>query len=161
LSPIPGVVSERVFVVSVVRLAGHRSAIRTDGEAVWITPRPDWERIPARVASVSFIASGVAVTGPPGPTSQPQTLTGSRAAKLVAFMNRLEIVQPGAGARHCPAELFGLVRLRFLARSGKVLASAVENPTGCSYVSLTIGDRRGPPLNDTPSVTSELTRLTR
>ncbi len=39
------------------------------------------------------------------------------------------------------------------------MASAEEHPTGCAYVSLTIGGRAGPHLADDPSVTSDLIRV--
>jgi hypothetical protein len=157
LAPIPGVLSQRIVAVSVVGLSAHSAAVRTDGEAVWITPRPSWEQIPPGVAKVSFVARGATANGKAGPTSRTQTLVGARAGGLVAFINKLSIVQPGA--RACPAALFGFVRLRFYDSSRNVLASAEEHPTGCAFVNLTVRGRTGPALDDFPSVIGELERL--
>jgi hypothetical protein len=76
---------------------------------------------------------------------------------LVSLINGLGIVQPGAIS--CPVELFDQVDLRFYDAAGAEVAHAVERPTGCAFVRLTIGSRAGPDLSDEPSVTQELERL--
>lgn len=157
LPPVAGVLSERVLGVTVATLASGVSAVRTDGEAVWLTPRPGWERIPPGVRRVVFTATGQTDTGRPGPVSMPRTLTGNRASRLVAFINTAEVVQPGATA--CPGGLFETVTLQFVTADGRSVANAMENPTGCAFVTLTIGRRTGPDLTDYPSVTDELIRL--
>ena len=157
LPPLAGVLTERVLGVTVVPLADGLTAVRTDGEAIWLSPRPSWERIPAGVRSVVFTARGANNDGRVGPSSAPRTLTGDRARRLVSFINRDEIVQPGA--RSCPAALADSVKLRFMRADGTSVAHAVEEPTGCPSVTLTIGFRTGPMLNDYPSLTGELVRL--
>jgi hypothetical protein len=157
LAPVQNILSERVLAVTVVQITRSLTAVRTDGEAVWIVPRPAWEQIPPRARSVSFTASGAIADGKAGPVSAAQTLNGARAIRLVDFINRLGVVQPGA--RACPAGRYGFVRLRFYGSSGKTVARAVELPSGCAFVSLKIGTRTGPELNDYPSVTGELERL--
>ena len=52
LPPVAGVLTQRLLGVTAVPLADGATAVRTDGEAVWLTPRPRWERIPAGVRSV-------------------------------------------------------------------------------------------------------------
>lgn len=157
LSAIPGMVSERVLAVTVEQLTASTTAVRTDGEAVWITARPSWEQIPAGVHSVTYTARAPTGTGRPGPTSRPIILTGARARQLVTTINRLELDQPGF--RSCPAGTDTSVRLRFAASDGSTLAQAVEQPTECASVRLTIGHRVGPALSDYPSVTQTLERL--
>lgn len=152
-----GVLAERVIGVSVAILPDGINAVRTDGEAVWLTPRPSWERIPAGVSHVVFTASGQTDSNRLGPVSAPRTLTGSRAHRLVAFINRAEIVQPGLHS--CPVALAETVTLRFLAADDRVVARAVEDPTGCASVTLTLARRTGPELSHYPSVTEELLRL--
>jgi hypothetical protein len=73
------------------------------------------------------------------------------------FINHLDVVQPGA--RTCPLATLAYVDLRFLSGSGRGLADAVEHPTGCASVSLSVGGRRGPSLSDYPAVSGELRRL--
>jgi hypothetical protein len=155
--PIPGVLSERVISITAAPLAGGGTGVRTDGEAVWLTARPAWERIPSTVQSVTFTARGTTAFGRHrGRTSTPRTVTGEAARRIVALINGFEVVQPGA--RSCPIGRDEVVRMTFRSANGGVLASAVEHPTGCASVSLTVGGRAGPDLNDYPAVTSELIR---
>ena len=98
---IPGVLSDRVISITVVPLAGKGTGVRTDGEAIWLTPRPAWEQIPSTVRSITFTAQGSTPAGRSGRVSTPRTLTGSPVQRLVAFINGLDIVQPGV--RACPA----------------------------------------------------------
>jgi Protein of unknown function (DUF4232) len=151
------VLAERVLGVTTATLAHGVTGIRRDGEAVWLTPRPAWEQIPDGVARVVFTARGADTDGRLGPTSTPRTLRGARAQRLVSLLNAAEVVQPGL--RSCPLGFDESVFLRFTAATGQTLARATERPTGCSSVTLTIGDRTGPALNDYPSVTDELLRL--
>ena len=157
--PIPGVLSDRVISITVVPLGGKGkgTGVRTDGEAIWLTPRPAWEQIPGAVRSITFTAQGSTPTGRAGRVSAPRTLTGSPVRRLVAFINGLGVVQPGV--HPCPAGHYRLVRLTFRAADGRVLAGAVEHPTGCASVALSIGGRAGPALTDYPTVTGELERL--
>jgi hypothetical protein len=157
LPPVPGVLSERMIAVAVVQLTGTTTAVRTDGEAIWLSPRPTWERIPGNVTSARFTASGEPTNGRSGPTSAPVMVTGHAAHQLVAFINSLGVVQPGVTG--CPLELFDQVDLRFYNSAGSEVAHAVENPTGCPFVALTIGSRTGPNLSDDPSVTGKLEQL--
>ena len=89
--------------------------------------------------------------------SAPRTLTGGAVQRLVAVINGLEVVQPGAHS--CPADRNASVWLTFRAADGSVVARAVEHPTGCASVTLSVRGRTGPALTDSPMVTSELERL--
>lgn len=155
--PVPGVLDQRLIGVEVTPLPGGETGIRTDGEAIWISPRPSWEQIPAGVKTVEITARGGSFSGRPGPRSSPIILTGTRAARLVEFVNAAEIVQPGF--RSCPAEFPESVSLGFISAGGQTLAHATENPTGCAAISLTVGGRTGPDLSDYPSLTDELLQL--
>jgi hypothetical protein len=157
LPSIPGVLTERELGVTTATLPHGVTGIRTDGEAVWLTPRPRWERIPGAVTGVVVTARGADAHGRLGPVSAPRALRAARARRLVAFVNRAEVVQPGV--RSCPLAIDQSVFLRFIADDGRTLARATESPTGCASVQLSIGARRGPPLSDYPSVTDELIRL--
>jgi hypothetical protein len=157
LAPVPGVLSERVLGVSVAELRNGVNAVRTDGEAVWLTPRPSWERIPTAVSRVTFTASGQTSDGRHGPVSTPRVLTGSRAHRLAAFINSAEVVQLGASS--CADAAADSVKLTFFAADGRIVARALETPTGCASITLTVGRRTAPELSDYPSVTDELVRL--
>jgi hypothetical protein len=157
LGSVPGVLGERVIAFGVVQLNHTTTAVRTDGEAVWITPRPQWERIPSVARTVTFTAIAGGPAGELGARSVPREISGGRARKLISLINRLELMQPGVYS--CPAEFAESVSLRFLNAAGRVVARAVEGPTGCATVTLTIGRRVGPALDDSPSVTTELERL--
>jgi hypothetical protein len=157
LPSVAGVLTERTIGVTVATLADGVTAVRTDGEAVWLTPRPSWERIPAAVRSVTLTASGQANDGRVGPVSAPRTLTGDRARRLVSFINRAAVVQPGV--RACPAAFDDSVKLQFMRADGTAVAHAVEDPTGCASVTLTVGRRTGPALSDYPSVIDLLVAL--
>lgn len=157
LPPVPGVLSERMIAVAVVQSSSAMTAVRTDGETIWLSPRPTWERIPGSVTSARFTASGESANGRSGPASAPVMVTGQAAHQLVTFINSLGIVQPGG--RMCPLALFDQVDLRFYDHAGSEVAHAVEDPSGCPFVRLTVGSRTGPNLNDDPSVTEELEQL--
>jgi hypothetical protein len=132
LPAIARVLSERVLAVTVVQLSANTTAVRTDGEALWLTVRPAWEMIPAGVRSVTFTASGATYSGTPGPPSKPVTLTGGRARRLVDFINGLELTQPGTSS--CPESFDTSVHLRFADSTGAIVARAVEEPSGCAFV---------------------------
>jgi len=157
LSPVAGVLAQREIGVTTASLPHGVTGIRTDGEAVWLTPRPAWEQIPSGVDRVVFTARGADDQGRVGRASAPRTLRGARAQRLVALLNAAEVVQPGV--RACPLGIEQSVVLRFLANDGATLARATENSSGCAFVRLTIGTRTGPLLNDYPSVGDELLRL--
>lgn len=157
LPAVPGSLAQRILALSLIPSAGGGTTVRTDGEAVWLTPRPSWERIPSGVREVTFVDHGAVPSGRPGPASAPGTLRGARARRLVTLVNRLPVVQPGAFS--CPAGFAEYVALRFIGPSGRILARATENSTGCASVALTLGSRHGPGLQDYPSVTDDLIRL--
>lgn len=157
LPPVRGVLQQRVLVLTLIPTSAGATDVRTDGEAVWLIPRASWERIPAGVQAVTFVLRGTRPDGQPGPASSPRTMRGADARRLTAMINRLAVVQPGT--YNCPASLASSVRLRFSARGGRTVAQAIEQPTGCASVALTIGGRRGRALQDDPSVTDDLIRL--
>ena len=72
--------------------------------------------------------------------------------RLVAFINGLDSFSRAPS--HVRAVASGVLRLTFRAADGSVLARAVEHPTGCASVTLSVGGRTGPALNDFPTVTS-------
>jgi Protein of unknown function (DUF4232) len=147
LPAVPGT-SQRVVSVSTTPMAGGRTAVRLDGVAVWLTPRPPWERIPSGVESVTFSGHTNSLhTGKHDPVSEPVTVAGVRASRLAALVNRLEAAQPFT--TDCPAGSGTVLHLTFHGAGGRTLATVAWRDEGCVFVGLRIGGRSGPGLADT------------
>jgi hypothetical protein len=138
---LPGRLSGRSLLVEVVRLANGSTGLRADGQAVWITPRPASERIPAgaRRLVLSTWRAGRRVQGP-------RTVTAAAPIRrVVRLLNGLPAEQPGAYS--CPADFGSQIRLIFYGGAGPTpLAAAHVDPGGCGLVSLTIRGRSQPAL---------------
>lgn len=146
LPPIPGVLAERVVAVSVVQLNSTTTVMRTDGEAVWVTPRPASEKVPAGVqeidvSSTAFMSGArvlaVSVTDP------------AQVQRIVGWINAMGLAQPGSF--NCPSLNGPTVTFVFRAAGGKVLARASGmdfdgSADECSAIALSIGGRSQPPL---------------
>ncbi len=113
---VPGRLGLRSLVVAIVQLQDGSTGVRADGEAVWITPRPRSERIPATARRVVVTNSrgGALVQGPITVT------TRATVAKLVSLLNGLPAWQPGVYS--CPADYGWHVRLDFYAKQTRAYA---------------------------------------
>src|SRR5579875_668942 len=135
--------------VQAAPLGGGRTAIRLDGEATWIVPRPSWDRIGAAVRSVTYTARATIVgldgaRASHGRRSAPRTLGRLDARRLAAAIDRLQRGQPCV-AYSCPFDpVQPRITLRFRGPGGRPLAVAVERPAGCPSVGLSVHGRRGP-----------------
>jgi len=142
-------------------LPDRRTAVRLDGEATWIVPRPAWDRIPASVRSVTYTAranhAGLDGARPShGRRSAPRRLGLRDARRLAAALDRLQRTQPGA-VYSCPFDpIQPRITLRFRGPGGRPLAVAVDRPSGCASSSLSIHGRRGPTLNDMTSTAAPI-----
>lgn len=143
------------------------TAVRLDGEATWLVPRPSWDRIPASVRSVTYTARATVTapsTGRPvrGRRSRPRTLPRGDAQRLARAIDRLQRRQP-ATAYSCPFDpVQARVILRFRGAGGRPLALAVDAPGGCADLTLRVTDRRGPVLDERGvrrSITEQLVAL--
>lgn len=145
--PIKAKVDERTLEITVTSPTGGGTAMRADAQAVWVTPHPPSERIPAaaRILEVERDESG-----------RPRrsiTVTKAKAAGgIAALIDRLPVVQPGTYA--CPAEPSDppTVRLTFRAsRNGAALAETVQTipPDGpCGAMKLTVRGTRETALEE-------------
>ena len=115
---VPGRLGLRSLVVAIVQLQDGSTGVRADGEAVWITPRPRSERIPATARRVVVTNSrgGALVQGPITVT------TRATVAKLVSLLNGLPAWQPGVYS--CPADYGWHVRLDFYAKQTRAYAKS-------------------------------------
>jgi hypothetical protein len=134
-------------------LSRGRTAVRLDGEATWLVPRPSWDRIPASVRSVTYTARAInsgsaGAVGSRGGMSAPRTLGRRDAQRLAAAINRLQRMQPGV-AYSCPFDpVQPRITLRFRGADGHPLAVAVDAPSGCATIGLSVAGHRGPALDD-------------
>jgi hypothetical protein len=155
-APLAAVLSSRVLLVTAARAAGGGTALRADAQVVWVSTRPAWEHVPGGVKLVTLT-----VRRPGKPTSAPRTVTGAmRVDKIVALVNALPLMQPGAVA--CPADVGPLVKLDFRrARGLAPVATAVADRSGCGGVRFRLGGRSGPTLAGSPRVIRLLSSLLR
>ncbi|HEY2286674.1 MAG TPA: hypothetical protein VGH88_13115 [Streptosporangiaceae bacterium] len=148
LSPVPGVLPQRQLVVTAMPDRGQ-TALRTDAQVAWLPARSAAERVPSGVRAVT-------VTPVAGLNPDPRrdrldhafTVTDpARVAAIVALANGLTVFPPGA--RACPADFGGAMRIAFLARpGGPVLARFTAQYGGCGAVSVSIGGKNQPALSN-------------
>ena len=96
--PIKGTVDGRELLITVTARSGGGTALRADAQAVWVTPHPPSERIPAaaRVLEVK--------REKPGRHPRSVTIAKPRVVReIAALIDGLPVVQPGTYA--CPGEL--------------------------------------------------------
>ncbi len=140
----PNGIDDRALPVEATSAKGGGTAVRADGQAVWLLAKPPWERIPPAAMVVS-----VTVTWGVRDRSAPITLTTpATVAALARIVNRAPPVQPATYA--CPAGGVYDIELAFRASpQSPALASARINiEDGCAFVSIHIGDRQGVALFD-------------
>jgi hypothetical protein len=139
--------------IQTAALAGGRTAVRLDGEATWLVPRPAWDRVPGAVHSVTYTARATIAgldggRASHGRRSAPRTLGARDARRLAMAVDRLQRYQPGV-AYSCPFDpVQPRITLRFHGPGGRRASVAVDLPSGCPSVRLTVHGRRGPALNE-------------
>jgi hypothetical protein len=149
----PAGLSQLTVAVQTDALAGGRTAVRLDGEATWLVPRPVWDRIPASVRSLTYTARATVAgfdggNASHGRRSTPRTVGPRDARRLAAAIDGLQRIQPGL-VFSCPFDAVQpRITLRFRGRGGRPLAVAVDSPSGCASLSLSVHGRRGPQLDD-------------
>jgi hypothetical protein len=141
LSPVPGVLPQRQLVVTAMPYRGQ-TALRTDAQVAWLPARLAAERIPPGVRAVTVTPLfGLNPDPRRDRLDRPFTVTDpAPVAKIVALANGLTVFPPGA--RACPADFGGAMRIAFLARpGGRVLARFTAQYGGCGAVSVSIGGK--------------------
>jgi hypothetical protein len=150
--PVAGVLGERLLEVTVTSIGRGLTGALAESQSVWIVPRPASERIPSatRIIQITSAVPGAADGG---------RLTVARDAQvqsIVALVNRLPIVQPGATA--CPALIDGkTITMTFRSRpSGPALAALrfvdyrpwkAAYSSECAPVQLSVAGRQRPALD--------------
>jgi Protein of unknown function (DUF4232) len=136
-------VISRQLTVEVTEATGGGSAVRADGQAVWILARPSWERIPAGVRALTVIARAGTASSVPVTVTAPVTL-----GRIERMIDRLPVEQPAVLS--CPAESGPAIDESLAFRSapaGPSVASVTDYPGGCGNVGVSIGGRTGDTLD--------------
>jgi hypothetical protein len=146
LAPLAGVLSERVLAVSVAQVSPSTTVVRTDGEAVWVVPRPASEQLPARIDEIDITSRSF--------TTQAQIVSlkvtnGAQIGQIVKSVNAMAIAQPGV--INCPLLDGPTVTLVFRTAGGRQVARASgmdsDGTSGaCNALDLRLGGRSEPPL---------------
>jgi hypothetical protein len=148
LSPVPGVLPQRQLVVTAMPYRGQ-TALRTDAQVAWLPARPAAERVPSGVRAVT-VTPVFGLNPDPSRDRLDHAFTvtePAKVARIVALANGLTIFPPGA--RPCPADFGGAMRIAFLARpGGRVLARFTAQYGGCGAVSASIGGKNQPALSN-------------
>jgi hypothetical protein len=160
--PVDKLLIGRQVLVDAVDLAGGGAGVRVDAQVEWIVPRPASERIPHGVHEIDV------TRGAPGqsPSLSIKVIAAGQIRALVAMVDALEIVQPGAYS--CPNRQPGalVVTFTFRARDGGTVlatasqsASAREPTTSCDPMSFSIRGRSQTPLLGGAAVVHRAGRL--
>ncbi|HEV7177553.1 MAG TPA: hypothetical protein VGN29_18810 [Solirubrobacteraceae bacterium] len=160
--PVGRLLGSRELFVQVTKLTGGGTGVRVDAQVQWIIPRPVSERIPRGVHEVDVTRAA------PGeaPSLEVKVVSPHKIRALVAMVDALEIVQPGAYA--CPALPASGPIVTFTFRpsdGGTVLArasepsSAREPTTSCDPMTFSIRGRPQTPLLGGAAVVGKAGRL--
>jgi hypothetical protein len=152
---IKGVTSSEQLTISVETISATESALREDGQVVWIAPRPASETIPSGTKKIA-----VYVDSTFGKHSYLASTITSRAeiTRLTSVIDNLPITQPGT-AFGCPgiSAQTPAVDLRFLGASTTPLAQVVEDD--CAGLQFTINGHLTTGLQETTDLQALLWHL--
>jgi hypothetical protein len=130
-----GKVTSELLQVTTAPARGGGTAIRADAIILW---RPTWEQVPAGARAARVRLDGFAQ----------RTVNGAGLARLRALVGTSPVVAPGAYS--CPAGFPGqALRVTFVDGRGRPLAHVgADSAEGCVWLSVTVGPRRGPALQN-------------
>jgi hypothetical protein len=158
LSPIPGVLNDRVLVVEVTGAGNGQTAIRVDAQVSWQPPRPAHERVPSatRVVTITQLPNLGPYSGrPPAPV----TITGlSVVRRLAALVDSLQLSTIGPAAP-CPAPLGAGIQLTFLARAGGPPLAVAQTPAACETMQFSVAGEQQPALRITDAFIPQVLKL--
>jgi len=86
-----------VLAVSVVQVSPSITILRTDGEAVWVVPRPASEQLPTGIDEIDITSTAFMTQAP---IVSLKVTNGAEVRQIVKWVNAMAIVQPEVIA--CP-----------------------------------------------------------
>jgi hypothetical protein len=153
----PGAIISRQLAVEAVALPGGGTALRADGEAGSVIPRPAAEQIPAGSDSVQTTT----IKRTTRHASQQRTQAVSSLARihaLVNVLNALPTARPRIGRCMNASDL--LLRFAFYSRSRTMPLAVAVYDVACNRMRLAIGGRAQPDLQIAlPGQVSQFTEL--
>jgi hypothetical protein len=138
--PIREVMQTRQLAISLAKANDGNTALRADGLAIWIVPRPPSEQIPAGAERVRVTITGLGSTA----VTRFAVSNPKQIALITRALNRLPLVQPGVLL--CPLSRGVHARLTFRGSDGSVLADADASLDGCPSVDLALRGEKQPAL---------------
>jgi hypothetical protein len=159
-----GALITRELDVEVTSAGDGQTGIRVDAWVAWQPPRPAGSLIPATARTVTIAeSSNGAVTGPGGPAGKrlpaPRTITDPATVRALATLIGglpLSTIPPDTP---CPDTLGPFLSLTFRARSGGPALATVQTDQPCNGVSLTIGGKQQPTLQNDPALDGRILKL--
>lgn len=138
--PVPEVMRTRQLAISLAKADDGNTALRADGVAIWLVPRPASEQIPGGAESLRVTITSLGSTA----ATRFSVSDAKKIALVTRALNRLPLVQPGVVL--CPLSRGIHARLTFRSGDGSVLADADAALDGCPSVDLTLGGQKQPAL---------------
>ncbi len=136
---IPRGLVDRELIVTVAHAPGGGTALRADAQSAPVGHRTVAERIPARVTAIAISERRLSGTSP----ALRKVTDPAKVRRIVALVNALPLGPTSPIA--CPADMGPYVTLKFES-TGRPVATAVADGSGCGFVSLSVHDRREPIL---------------
>jgi hypothetical protein len=159
-----GALVTRELIVEAAGAGDGQAAMRVDAWVAWQPHRPAGSLIPpaARTVTIAESSNG-GVTGPGGPASTrlpaPVTITDPAAVgRLGALIDGLPLstIPPDVP---CPFAPGPFLTLTFRARAGSLPVAVVETDQSCGGVTLTVGGRPQPTLQNESTLDDQILKL--
>lgn len=128
-----GSVDQRALQIGVAPAQSGGAAVRADGQAVWLVPRPSWLRIPGATRVTIRIST-------PRSSGATTFSSGHRLKAITRLIDRLPLEQPAYDGCSFPNSL--AVTLVFASRAD-VVARVDDDDEGCGLINVSI---RGHPM---------------
>jgi hypothetical protein len=156
-----GALITRELIVEAASSGAGQAGIRVDAWVAWQPPRSAGTLIPAaaRTVTIAEFHNGEPVGRPGTPLPAPVTITGPATVReLGALIDGLPLstIPPGAS---CPPAAGPFLGLTFRARPGSPPVAIVQTDQSCGGVTVTVGGRPQPTLQDEPALDGQILKL--
>ena len=159
-----GALVTRELDVELASAGDGQTGIRLDAWVAWQPPRPAGSKIPTTARTVTIAESSNGdMAGPGGPTDKrlpaPVTITDPATVRALATLIDglpLSTIPPDTP---CPATVGPYLSLTFRARSGGPALATVQTDQPCDGVTLTVGGKQEPTLQNEPTLDGRILKL--